>query len=126
MAAESSTLDQRRAEELEARYDPEMNFRPLGSYVSWLVYLSLVGLGIYHYYTAGFGIPREQWHKGIHMGLVLCMIFFVFGATRANHDDPQRHTWWCPGNVPWYDWVLGLAALVSALYIPVTFTGDHL
>ena len=123
MAAPSTTLDQRRAEELEARYDPEMSFRPLGSFVRWLVYLVLVGLGIYHYYTAGFGIPREQWHKGIHMGLVLCMIFFVFGATRASHSDPQRHTWWCPGNVPLYDWVLGLAALASALYIPITFTG---
>jgi len=72
-------LDIERAEALEAKYDPEMNFRPVGSYVRWLVYLVLVGLGLYHYYTAGFGIPREQWHKGIHMGVVLAMTFTAGG-----------------------------------------------
>ena len=118
-----TTLDRRRAEELEARYDPEMSFRPLAPVVQRLVMLTLVGLGIYHYYTAGFGIPREQWHKGIHMGVVLCMIFFVFGRSRKLHTEPVRSTWWAPGNVPLYDWLLGLAALVSALYIPITFTG---
>ncbi len=123
MADQRSSIDQRRAEELEARYDPEMSFRDTASFVRRLVYVTLVGLGIYHYYTAGFGIPREQWHKGIHMGVVLCMIFFVFGRTRKSHTEPPRHTWWRPGNVPLYDWVLGFAALVSALYIPVTFTG---
>jgi len=123
MTDQQSILDRRRAEELEARYDPEMSFRPLAPVVQKIVFVALVALGIYHYYTAGFGIPREQWHKGIHMGMVLCMIFFVFGRTRASHTAPVRSAWWCPGNVPLYDWVLGLAALVSALYIPVTFTG---
>lgn len=123
MAAQDAKIDIDKAEALEAKYDPEMNFRPIGSYVRWLVYLTLVGLGIYHYYTAGFGIPREQWHKGIHMGVVLAMIFFVFGSRRHMHDDVARHSWWCPGNVPLYDWLLALAALVSALYIPVTFAG---
>ncbi|MEM7404703.1 MAG: TRAP transporter permease [Pseudomonadota bacterium] len=123
MADTTGKLDLDRAEALEARYDPEMSFRPLSAIVRKLIYVTLVGLGIYHYYTAGFGIPREQWHKGIHMGLVLCMIFFVFAARRSSHEEPARNTWWCPGNVPLYDWVLGFAALISALYIPVTFTG---
>ncbi len=123
MAAKEARIDIDKAEELEAKYDPEMNFRPIGSYVRWLVYLTLVGLGLYHYYTAGFGIPREQWHKGVHMGVVLAMIFFVFGATRRMHDGEVRNEWWCPGNVPLYDWLLAFAALVSALYIPVTFDG---
>ena len=71
-----------------------MSFRPLGSFVRTLIYITLIGLGIYHYYTAGFGIPREQWHKGIHMGVVLCMIFFVFGARRKMHTATPRNTWW--------------------------------
>ena len=123
MANTTGKLDLDRAEELEARYDPEMSFRPLSAIVRKLIYVTLVGLGIYHYYTAGFGIPREQWHKGVHMGLVLCMIFFVFAANRSSHDKPARNTRWCPGNVPLYDWVLAFAALTSALYIPLTFTG---
>jgi len=123
MTDQANKLDLKRAEELEARYDPEMSFRPLSSVVRNLIYVTLVGLGLYHYYTAGFGIPREQWHKGIHMGLVLCMIFFVFAARRSSHDEPARSSWLRPGNVPLYDWILGLAALISSLYIPLTFTG---
>ncbi|MGI9334263.1 MAG: TRAP transporter permease [Gammaproteobacteria bacterium] len=123
MASDADELSRQQAENLEARYDPEMSFRPLGSFVRVLIYVTLVGLGLYHYYTAGFGIPREQWHKGIHMGVVLCMIFFVFGVRRKLHTSKLRNTWWCPGNVPLYDWVLGFAALASALYIPITFTG---
>ena len=123
MSTPDTTIDRRKAEELEARYDPEMSFRPLGPVVQKIVFVTLIGLGIYHYYTAGFGIPREQWHKGIHMGVVLCMIFFVFGRARSRHSAPVVNTWWCPGNVPLYDWALGIAALVSALYIPITFTG---
>jgi TRAP transporter 4TM/12TM fusion protein len=126
MSDKDSKLDLARAEELEARYDPEMSFRPLAPAVRKLIYITLVGLGVYHYYTAGFGIPREQWHKGIHMGVVLCMIFFVFAARRAAHNEPAVHQWWKPGNVPLYDWLLGLTALISSLYIPITFTGIDL
>ena len=60
-------VDLGKAEELEARYDPEMSFRPLGAGVRWLVYAVLVGLGIYHYYTAGFGIPLT--HRGLNHGV---------------------------------------------------------
>ncbi len=57
------------------------------------------------------------------MGVVLCMIFFVFARDRRMHEAAPVSRWWRPGNVPLYDWVLGIAALVSALYIPLTFTG---
>lgn len=126
MPSKNTKLDTDQAERLEAKYDPEMSFRPLSAFVRTLIYVSLVGLGVYHYYTAGFGIPREQWHKGIHMGVVLCMIFFVFGARRIMHERPPSHSWLRPGNVPLYDWVLGIAALISALYIPITFEGVDL
>jgi len=54
-------LDIEQAEALEAKYDPEMNFRPVGSYVRWLVYIVLVGLGLYHYYTASSGTKAYTW-----------------------------------------------------------------
>ena len=123
MAGQEKKLDLEQAEKLEAKYDPEMNFRPLGRYVQIFVYLALVGLGIYHYYTAGFGIPREQWHKGVHMGMVLCAIFFVFAASRRQHLAAPVSTWLRPGNIPLYDWILGFAALIAALYIPISFEG---
>lgn len=123
-----SDIDQQRLEELEARYDPEMAFRPtsfwLRRFVTWL----LVLLGVYHFYTAGFGIPAEQWHKAIHLGGVLFLVFMVFAARRAaaleaSKKGLQRSSLLYPGRVPLLDWVLGISALISALYIPLTFTG---
>lgn len=121
-------VDQRRLEELEARYDPEMTFRPTSDWLRRFVTALLVLLGIYHFYTAGFGIPAEQWHKAIHLGGVLFLVFMVFAARRsavleASNKGLRRSSLLYPGQVPLLDWILGIAALVSALYIPLTFTG---
>ena len=123
-----SDIDQRRLEELEARYDPEMAFRPTSNWVRTFVTWLLVLLGIYHFYTAGFGIPAEQWHKAIHLGGVLFLVFMVFAARRgaareASGKPPQRSSLLFPGQVPLWDWALAVAALLGALYIPLTFTG---
>ncbi|MET4698595.1 TRAP transporter 4TM/12TM fusion protein [Constrictibacter sp. MBR-5] len=114
--------DLKRADALEAQYDPEMNFRPVQPGVKRLITFLLIVLGVYHFYTAGFGIPREQWHKGIHLGAVLLLIFLTFAAFRGRAtDEAVRRSRF--GGVPLLDWVLGILALVSALYIPATFTG---
>ena len=114
--------DLKRADALEAQYDPEMNFRPVQPGVKRLVTFLLIVLGLYHFYTAGFGIPREQWHKGIHLGAVLLLIFLTFAAFRGRAtDEAVRRSRF--GGVPLLDWVLGILALVSALYIPATFSG---
>ena len=114
--------DLKRADALEAQYDPEMNFRPVQPGVKRLVTFLLIVLGLYHFYTAGFGIPREQWHKGIHLGAVLLLIFLTFAAFRGRAtDEAVRRSRF--GGVPLLDWILGILALVSALYIPATFSG---
>jgi TRAP transporter 4TM/12TM fusion protein len=113
--------DLKRAEELEAEYDPEMAFRPTSDWVRHLVTTGLVGLGFYHFYTAGFGIPAEQWHKAIHLSSVLALIFLTFALRRGGR--PQRSSWWAPGQVPVWDWLLALGAIVATIYIPMTFTG---
>lgn len=117
--------EQRRIEELEAQYDPELNFRPVSPWLRRAIGWALVSLGVYHFYTAGFGIPREQWHKGIHLAAVLALIFMSFTVLRERmgaHRDPQAGPL-RPGGVPLIDWMLALLAFVSALYVPLTFTG---
>ena len=115
--------DERRIEELEAQYDPEMNFRPVAPWLRTGITYALVILGLYHFYTAGFGIPREQWHKGIHLGAVLALIFMSFGINRAANKRLAPSSALAPGGVPLLDWVLAILALLSALYVPMTFTG---
>jgi TRAP transporter 4TM/12TM fusion protein len=121
----SLQVDHAKAAELEREFDSEMRFRPLGISGTWIVAGLLLSLSVFHFYTAGFGLLREQTHRGIHMALVLGLIFLVFAANRkaASREagvEPKRG-WLHPGGVPLYDWALFAAAVVSSLYLPSIF-----
>ncbi|TWS94464.1 TRAP transporter permease [Reyranella sp. CPCC 100927] len=114
-------VDIKKAEELERQFDAEMHFRPLLPPATWIVAAMLFALSCFHYYTAGFGLLREQTHRGIHMALVLGLIFLVFAANRRHADAAPVSAWWKPGAVPLYDWALLIAAAVASLYLPAIF-----
>lgn len=106
---------------LESELDPEMQFRPLGPHAGWLVAGLLFGLSCFHYYTAGFGLLPETTHRGIHVALVLGLIFLVFPfrKTRARHAEPGSLL--RPLGLPLGDWLCAAAAAVSSLYVPWIF-----
>jgi TRAP transporter 4TM/12TM fusion protein len=114
-------IDTRKAEELERQFDAEMHFRPLRPQATWIVTTLLLALSCFHYYTAGFGLLREQTHRGIHMAFVLGLIFIVFAADRKRRDAPAGATPWKPFGVPLYDWILLAAAAIASLYLPAIF-----
>ncbi|HKH67743.1 MAG TPA: TRAP transporter permease, partial [Reyranella sp.] len=116
----SLQVDHDKAAELEREFDAEMRFRPLGISGTWIVGGLLLSLSFFHFYTAGFGLLREQTHRGIHMALVLGLIFLVFAANRKALPSAGP-AWWRPGGVPIYDWALFAAAVVSSLYLPWIF-----
>ena len=116
----SLQVDHAKAAELERELDAEMRFRPLGISGTWVVAGLLLSLSLFHFYTAGFGLLREQTHRGIHLALVLGLIFLVFAANRR--AAPAAATGrWRPGGVPIYDWALFVAAVISSLYLPAIF-----
>ena len=114
-------VDVHKADELERRFDAEMRFRPVLPPATWIVATLLLALSCFHYYTAGFGLLREQTHRGIHMAFVLGLIFMIFAADRKHADAPAAAAWWKPGGVPLYDWALLAAAAVASLYLPAIF-----
>ena len=77
-AAAQAKLDLDAAAELEKKYDSELQFRNLSGFAARLVPALLVALSFFHYYTAGFGILTEHWHKAIHVAAVLGLIFLMF------------------------------------------------
>jgi TRAP transporter 4TM/12TM fusion protein len=76
----AARLGETELQKLEAELDPEMQFRPLLPSAAWLVAALLLGLSLFHYYTAGFGLLPETTHRGVHMALVVGLIFLVFPA----------------------------------------------
>ena len=117
----SLEVDHAKAAELEREFDAEMRFRPLGASGTRIVMALLLALSTFHFYTAGFGLLREQTHRGVHMALVLGLIFLVFAANRRGGASSPAPGWWRPGGVPLYDWALFAAAVVSSLYLPAIF-----
>ena len=114
-------LDDRKLQELEEKFDPEMRFRPTVAPAVAIVAALLIALSCFHYYTAGFGLLRETTHRGVHLAFVLGLIFLVFGASRKSYERHPASTLLAPGGVPWYDWLLAAACALSVLYIPYVF-----
>ncbi|MCY7320170.1 MAG: TRAP transporter fused permease subunit, partial [Ramlibacter sp.] len=114
-------LDDRKLQELEEKFDPEMRFRPVVPPALQIVKWLLIALSCFHYYTAGFGLLRETTHRGVHMAFVLGLIFLVFAASKKSLAQPARSSWLAPGGVPLVDWLLGLTCAASVLYIPWVF-----
>ncbi|NNU43527.1 TRAP transporter permease [Ramlibacter montanisoli] len=117
----NTALDERKLQELEEKFDPEIRFRPTVPPATWLVMGLLIALSLFHYYTAGFGLLRETTHRGVHMAFVLGLIFLVFPRSRRTYDSPVAAGWHSPGGVPLSDWLLGIACAASVLYIPWVF-----
>ena len=114
-------LDEKKLQELEEKFDPEMRFRPTVPPATLIVKWLLIALSCFHYYTAGFGLLRETTHRGVHLAFVLGLIFLVFAFSKKSNDAPARGGWLHPGGVPLVDWLLGLACAASVLYIPWVF-----
>ena len=117
-------LDLGKAEELERKYDSELQTRPVGKVAGWFAFVVLFTFGVYHYVTAGIGIPTDYWHMGIHLSGILSMVFLFYAAWGRRHlGAAPVASWYRPSGVPLHDWLFGAAGVVSALYIGFTWNG---
>jgi TRAP transporter 4TM/12TM fusion protein len=119
--ASTELPDDKKLQELEEKFDPEMRFRPVVPPAQSLVKWLLITLSVFHYYTAGFGLLRETTHRGVHLAFVLGLIFIVFAGSKAIANKERSHGWMSPGGVPLVDWALALWCAASVLYIPYVF-----
>lgn len=100
---------------LEEEYDPEARFRTVTRPVAIMSGVVLFLLSVYHFYTAGFGIPRATTHRGLHMGVSLLIVYLSFSArSRTRHKTDG----FAILGVPVTDWVLAIGGAVSAFYVP--------
>ncbi|HEV7435489.1 MAG TPA: TRAP transporter permease, partial [Pseudorhizobium sp.] len=111
-------LDEAKAKELEEQFDSEIRFRPLAPLAARLVGAALVALSIFHYYTAGFGLFSEVFHRGIHLSFVLGLIFLVFPFSKQGYDEPARSSIIRPLGISFFDWALAIGAVIAVLHVP--------
>lgn len=115
-------FDIKKAEELEEKYDTALQTRQLGP---WLLQFSLafsILFALYHYVTAGTGVPIDYWHMGIHMSGVILLVYISFPMFKnAQHMTLHPNTWWRYANVPIWDWALIVIGVSASLYIGITW-----
>nr|WP_221223457.1 TRAP transporter fused permease subunit [Roseococcus suduntuyensis] len=100
---------------MEKATDSELRFRDLSGLAAPMVSAALVALSVFHYWTAGFGIMTEHWHKAIHLAAVLALVFIMFPGGRLFSFGPKI------GGVPVLDWVLATTIIIATIYLPVIF-----
>lgn len=124
MSAERVELDQEALDQLERRYDSGLALRPIGPIVRRGFYLIAIAFALYHFFVAGFGVPVDYWHMGLHLTGLFFLVFIGFPflkserAMTLGNPSPFR-----PGNVPLYDWVFAIAGSLSALYLGYSWLG---
>jgi TRAP-type uncharacterized transport system fused permease subunit len=107
-------LDLDAAAKLEQEADSELRFRDLSGFAVPVVSTLLVALSVFHYYTAGFGILAEHWHKSVHLAAVLGLIFLMFPGGWLS-IGPRI------GGVPLLDWLLAATVAAASIYLPLVF-----
>ncbi|KQZ14091.1 C4-dicarboxylate ABC transporter permease [Mesorhizobium sp. Root554] len=116
---EALDIDVEKTRELEEKFDSEIRFRTLTTNAGYLVGFLLLALSIFHYYTAGFGLLQEMVHRGIHLSMVLALVFLVFPLTKTGYDRHPKSTLLSPLGIPLYDWLLAIAAVIAVAHVPL-------
>jgi TRAP transporter 4TM/12TM fusion protein len=115
MTEEKRALTEADLNVIEQEFDPEARFRTVTPPIAMLSGVILFLLAVYHFYTAGFGIPRATTHRGLHMGVSLFLVYLSFSALSSGRG---KTTGFVIFGIPIYDWVLALGAAISSFYVP--------
>lgn len=115
-------FDAKQAEELEKKYDSGLQTRALGPVLVKFVFAFLVMFAMYHWITAGTGVPIDYWHMGFHMSGVILLVFIAYPMVKNEAQmSLGENTWWRFSNVPLYDWVFIVVGIACSLYIGITW-----
>jgi len=127
MSQETERLDVAAAEELEKQYDSALALRTHTPFLAKALFVFTIVFALYHYLTAGFGLPVDYWHMGLHLAGLFLLIFTGFPFLRRDtalvlHPESP----WRIGNVPYLDWVFAISGVMSALYLGFSWRGFDL
>ena len=121
MTSQDQIIDEKRAKQIEEEFEAERPARQLPPVLAQGFALFLVMFAVYHYVTAGTGIPVDYWHMGIHLSGVLVGLFVLF--PRSAGAATSR---FALGGVPVADWLLGIVGAAAALWIGFSWEGFDL
>lgn len=108
---------------IEEKYDEVASSRALTPGALRLITSIAVLFALYHFVTAGFGLPVDYWHMGWHLSGLFILVYATMPLVRNRSALELRPSAYRPGNIPLHDILLMILGCASALYLGVAWQG---
>jgi len=116
-------LSEEELKRIEEEYDEGSQTRPLGSRMGNTLRIVAIAFAVYHYLTAGFGLPPDRWHMGWHLSGLFILVYAFFPIVKNERLFTLQTSRFRIGNVPLYDLVLMVLGVMASLYIGLAWQG---
>ena len=126
MSNPSSDPHELSAEELaaiEEKYDEGAAIRQVGPTTGMILRAVALVFAVYHFFTAGFGLPVDHWHMGFHLCGLFILIYAFFPIFRTKSAFAMKASALRVGNIPLYDLVFMALGIAAALYLGLAWRG---
>ena len=114
------------AEELaaiEEKYDEGAATRAVTPTTGKILRAVALTFAIYHYLTAGFGLPADHWHMGWHLTGLFILTYAFFPILSSKSLFALKVSRLRVGNIPIYDLFFMLLGIAAALYVGLAWRG---
>ncbi|MEM9431915.1 MAG: TRAP transporter fused permease subunit, partial [Pseudomonadota bacterium] len=117
------TLSAEELSAIERKYDEGAATRTVTPrFQQFLRYVALV-FAVYHYLTAGFGLPTDYWHMGWHLSGLFILIYALYPIAKTEGAFALNTGRYRLGGVPYFDIVLMVLGIAASLYLGVAWRG---
>lgn len=121
--SEDGTLSAEELAAIEAKYDEGAATRQVGQKAALLLRVVALVFAIYHYLTAGFGLPADHWHLGWHLSGLFILTYALHPLVKTRNSLTFRTGFGRIDGIPIYDILLMILGVAAALYVGVAWRG---
>ena len=114
------------AEELaaiEEKYDEGSATRAVTPGIGKVLRAVALIFALYHFFTAGFGLPADHWHMGLHLTGLFILTYALFPIIGSRSLYAMKVSAFRIGNIPLYDIVFMVLGVAASLYVGFAWHG---
>lgn len=108
---------------IEEKYDEGAATRSVTPAFASFLRIVALSFAIYHYLTAGFGLPSDFWHMGWHLSGLFILIYALYPLLKTKDAFDLKTGPGRLGGVPLLDILLMVLGVSASLYIGLAWRG---
>jgi TRAP transporter 4TM/12TM fusion protein len=108
---------------IEEKYDEGAHTRSVTTNAALLLRGVAITFAVYHYLTAGFGLPPDHWHMGWHLAGLFILTYALHPIFKTANAFKLNTDGWRLGGIPILDIILMILGVSAALYLGLAWRG---